>query len=572
MIDIVSVHAEAVYEINRTAGHRLAIHELCKTTNSVISIRSSKDELSDDEDDDDDDDDDDDNESSSEQEEDEMKIYEVAQLMIDVSHSLGPIRVILPSDDDDDDDDNNNDNNEEVEAGDGVADVVDGDQDEEVIHDEEEQARLIDEEIVNLLGNDNEVLVQNDTHTTNNYRYHESILTVTDGLGKTPLHILCENSCDLNMLKVILGSTRDNTNNPRAPTALSLLLAKDSKGCTPLHYMSYSRQCPFSSLKHVMDYCKPTSHFNEDRTSVLVDPTLCTDEDGETPLHWALDGYMSSRRIKELTRYSLDAIMVNNHKKKTPFDQFVTNFVDTDWTIHDVCGREVWENIQSYLRVIRDNYRDIQHTHHGKRQGKFDPDIWMPLHFIAGSPYDFPPIFTDLALNYCKADLQKFDFNGMLPLHLACGRKIVSSIHHQQHQLQQNKSCKDAVSMKILKKFPRGSLKLVKKTKRLALHLAVEMKMPMSLIAALIKTNPKSLNIPDPVTKLWPYVLASVDNDKSLSVSYALLRADPSVLQLAKRVEQRSDNLTGPIVADDSEYDNHSLRRTVRRLTIRDTL
>ena len=120
MIDIVSVHAEAVYEINRTAGHRLAIHELCKITNSVISIRSSKDELSDDEDDDDDDDDDDDNESSSEQEEDEMKIYEVAQLMIDVSHSLGPIRVILPSNDDDDDNNNNNDNNEEVEASDGV--------------------------------------------------------------------------------------------------------------------------------------------------------------------------------------------------------------------------------------------------------------------------------------------------------------------------------------------------------------------------------------------------------------------------------------------------------------------
>ncbi|MGK3742866.1 MAG: ankyrin repeat protein, partial [Bacillariaceae sp.] len=420
-------------------------------------------------------------------------------------------------------------------------------------------------------------LVQNDTYTSNNYRYHESILTVTDGLGKTPLHILCENSCDLNMMKVILGSTRDHTGNPRAPTALFLLLAKDSKGCTPLHYLSYSRQCPFSSLKHVMDYCKPTSHFNEDRTSVLVDPTLCTDDDGETPLHWALDGYMSSRRIKELTKYSLDAIMIRNHKEKTPFDQFVTNFVDTDWTIHDVCGREVWENIKSYLRVIRDNYRDIHHTTHGKRQGSFDSDFWMPLHFIAGSPYDFPPSFTDLALNYCKADLQKFDSNGMLPLHLACGRKSLFSAHHhhqqQQQQPQQNKSFNDTVSMKILKKFPRGSLKAVKKTKRLALHLAVETKMPMSLIAALIKTNPKSLNTPDPVTKLWPYVLAIVDNDKSLSVSYALLRADPSVLQLAKSVQQRSNNLTGPILADDREYDNdHSLRRTVRRLTIRDNV
>jgi hypothetical protein len=155
------------------------------------------------------------------------------------------------------------------------------------------------------------------------------------------------------------------------------------------------------------------------------------------------------------------------------------------------------------------------------------------------------------------------------------GAPAPSHHHHQQQQQQpqQNKSFNDTVSMKILKKFPRGSLKAVKKTKRLALHLAVETKMPMSLIAALIKTNPKSLNTPDPVTKLWPYVLAIVDNDKSLSVSYALLRADPSVLQLAKSVQQRSNNLTGPILADDREYDNdHSLRRTVRRLTIRDNV
>ena len=147
--------------------------------------------------------------------------------------------------------------------------------------------------------------------------------------------------------------------------------------------------------------------------------------------------------------------------------------------------------------------------------------------------------------------------------------------------------CSFFENMRILKKCQRASLIQVTSTKRLALHLAVETKKPLSLITALIRTNPRSLNIPDPVTKLWPYVLAGVrhnnnhvnsSNNVSLSVSFALLRADPSVLHLVQKNERVSntthtercttDRTLDEELAEES-YMEHSSRR-IRRLTIRD--
>ena len=607
----------------------MPIHELCKITTSPTSVRFSKDEISDDEEEGEDDDDSNEDDAAEELDqifdacelEEGTKMYEVTQFMIDISHSLGPIRVLSARDQSDDENDNNNRTDlsqiDEQQRGIGRNEPIglgnDGD----------------DESTGNVTGEDGDVeSSRGDGNSSGKVTVHESILTWTDSMGKTPLHVLCENSCDVNMLRVILGSTREATGNPRSPPALSLILAKDSRGSTPLHYLVYSRQCPFSSLKLMMEYCKPHASHHHDKYEYgkrnCIDPTLCTDVDGETPLHWALAGYVSSRRIKELTRYSVDAIMVRNQKGETPFDQFTTNFVDSDWTEHDICGNEVWENIQGYLRVIHDNEIGIKHRIskniaisnrkqrmsgiddnyiESGRQVKYEGSIdwidseWLPLHFLAGSAYDFPSIFMDFALRYCSDDLRKPDANGMLPLHLACGREkkeisnlIVSKSNNETTNTKRSNSTNaiGSLAMKILKKFQRASMTEVPSTKRLPLHLAVDTKKPLSLIAALIRTYPRSLNIADPVTKLWPYVLAGARNDgkqsvdnESLSVSFALLRADPSVLHLVLKNEYVSNltesersrsasynsNVDNDSTTEEESYKKHSNRR-IRRLTM----
>ncbi|KAG7355093.1 ankyrin repeat domain protein [Nitzschia inconspicua] len=567
-MDIVSMDSETVY---CTDGRyrRLVIHELCKMATTPPSIRQSKDEISDDERDEDDEahaDEDDDadlnvvtqhhehvHEHVVNEEEDETtahamgaekaldevkigtdsfpsrahqvdassceecerelnaKLCELSQLMIDISHSLGPMRVLLAT-------------SEESEST-----LVDQGTDQ------------TDEEFIGERGE--------------KYRCHESILTVPDSGGKTPLHILCEGSCDIRMMRVIFGNTRESTGNPSAPTAMSLLMAKDSRGSTPLHYLAFSRQCPFSSLQFIMDLCKPV--LTNDGDGIRIDPTLCCDSDGDTPLHWALDGYMSPRRIKELIRHSKDAIMALNNAGKRPFDQFAANFIDSEWKVHDVCGREVWDNIQAYLRVIFDvTNNNMQKDEDGKHSE------WLPLHLLAGSPFDLPPIFTDIALHYRDDDLSKTNADGMLPLHLACRRRSIN----------RDIPCDGSLALKILIKYPQAAYKGVTKSKRLGLHLAVATQKPMSLITALIKVYPRSLNSPDPITRLWPFVLAAVENEVSVGVSFTLLRADPSILHLAMKDEKRENNHRAKemmrLMAE-AELEDQSSRR-IRRLTIRD--
>ena len=340
------------------------------------------------------------------------------------------------------------------------------------------------------------------------FQVQESVLTVIDTFGKTPLHVLCENNADPNLLRVILESSRQhNDNNPCAPPISSLICAKDSRGSTPLHYLAYSRSCPFSTLKLMMDFCEPNQ---EKGTS--FDPTIFTDVDGDTPLHWALDGYMSPRRINQLVRYSKKALQIENSSGRRPFDQFVGNFVDSDWQLHDLCGREAWENIQAYLKALTENF------------GKEDGSEWLPLHMIASSSVEFPTVFIDMALHYGKDDLAKEDAMGNLPLHLACAKGYDNG-----------ESCDVSIAISMLTTYPQAAHKATRASKRLPLHLAVASKKPLPLIAALLKAYPSSLNIKDPRTGLWPFLLAGVENESSIDSTFCLLRADPSIIQIAIR-------------------------------------
>lgn len=441
------------------------------------------------------------------------KICELAQLMIDMSHSLGPIRVALSQDSSD-----------------------------EAVGEEQANDPSTEEEVVDEAGE--------------RYQFHDSILTVPDSNGKTPLHVLCEGSCDMRMMRIIFGNTRESTGNPSAPTSLSLLSATDSRGSTPLHYLAFSRQCPFSSIRYILDFCEPVSTNDED--NIRIDPTVCCDSDGDTPLHWALDGYSSPRRIKELLRHSKDAIVVLNNAGKRPFDQFAANFIDSEWKAHDISGRELWDSVQAYLRVVFDVAPD--ESCDTPQQG--NKSEWLPLHHLAGSRYDLPLIFTDIALHYSQDELSKADSHGMLPLHLACRRRSANP----------DIPCDGSIAYKILAKYPQAAYKAVEPSKRLALHLAVATQKPMSLITALIRAYPRSLNIPDPISRLWPYVLAGVENEISVGVSFTLLRADPSILHLAMKEERKKSQKAQEMLrlAAEAELEDQSSRR-IRRLTIRDT-
>ena len=447
-------------------NRRLVLHELCKVVSFPVT-EDNKGDVSDDED-----------EEAADQsgacpdcvKEENSHITSLIRYMIETSHGLGPVRFPTPSQPPDDEDANAND-------------------------EDEPQAPQLDE---------------NDHHS---FQIHESILTVTDVLGKTPLHVLCESSADRSALEVILDCTRENSGNLSAPTALSLIGARDSNGSTPLHYLSYSRVCPYSSLVLLMDHCCPETGQG------LPDPTILTDMDGDTPLHWAFDGYMSPRRIKQLIRYHKKALWVKNSLGRRPLDQFVENFVDADWYLHELCGREVWENIQGYLKVMSDQYEEEGSS--GAPGEEEKPAGWFPVHTLASSIVDFPSVFLDIALFYSRDEVSKEDSNGHLPLHLACGRR---SGHP-------DTGCDGIVATKILAANTQAAFQRAPDTGRLPIHIAIASEKPLPLIAALLKVYPSSLNVLDPVTGLHPFLLSGLCNDGEITVTYGLLRADPSIVR-----------------------------------------
>jgi hypothetical protein len=73
---------------------------------------------------------------------------------------------------------------------------------------------------------------------------HKSALTVTDGLGATPLHLLTgEGSAHIDLVRVFLdgclfGEDENNGDNARRPSVLAILSAQNGHGCTPLHFLS----------------------------------------------------------------------------------------------------------------------------------------------------------------------------------------------------------------------------------------------------------------------------------------------------------------------------------------------
>jgi hypothetical protein len=226
------------------------------------------------------------------------------------------------------------------------------------------------------------------------------------------------------------------------------------------------------------------------------------------------------------------------------------NFVDAEWKEHEITANEAWGSIQAYLKVLEDPQdSDVKYE-------------WSPLHMLAASPIVFPPVFYDIAIYYCREDMSKVDAEGRLSLHLACAQTSKADAGPD-----------DSIfAHKLVIEYPQAAYKAATKSKRLPIHFAVEARKPLKLIAALLKAYPNSLNVKDPITRLWPFLLAASHSEDNVDTSYSLLRADPSILQLAisaliSKSEQRAAYPS--LLTNTYELEEHSHRR-LRRLKIRE--
>ena len=67
---------------------------------------------------------------------------------------------------------------------------------------------------------------------------HQSVLSMTDGLGATPLHILTgEGSAHIDLARIFVDGC-NASGDTRRPSVYELLSAQNGHGCTPLHFLS----------------------------------------------------------------------------------------------------------------------------------------------------------------------------------------------------------------------------------------------------------------------------------------------------------------------------------------------
>eukprot|EP00934_Nitzschia_sp_Nitz4_P008976 Nitzschia sp. Nitz4//scaffold29_size155292//30663//33935//NITZ4_002642-RA/size155292-augustus-gene-0.220-mRNA-1//-1//CDS//3329546400//8966//frame0 len=334
---------------------------------------------------------------------------------------------------------------------------------------------------------------------------HTSVLTVSDRMALTPLHSLCYGWMDSRWLR-LLFSTLSSPEAPAGVPIQRLISAPDSNGATPLHYLACSHKCPLSVLRLFMKYCKPMSDG--------WDATLLKDDDSDNPLHWAFERGLSPRRIQELLRYSHASLSQPNASNCLPFDLFYGSVhLEELWEDMDVAdpGLPVqemedelrhlfWRRLEAYLRVLP--------AHH-----EAPSESMLPIHRVGASLVRMAPMVIDLALSLHSGDLLSPDSTGRLPLHWAL------------------ETSDTVVASCFLEKEPKSAA-VADNNGRLPLHTALAQGgvALYNVVHRLLRENPKSLYIEDPVTGLWPWLLAAVSSNVPLDVCFSLLREDPAMV------------------------------------------
>ncbi|KAL3786199.1 hypothetical protein HJC23_001275 [Cyclotella cryptica] len=181
------------------------------------------------------------------------------------------------------------------------------------------------------------------TKDTSTKVLHESVLTMTDALGATPLHLLTgEGSAHEDIVRLFLDKCRGwdmdamHEEHSRRPTLYALVSAQNCHGCTPLHFLSGKMAVSYGTndevLRLILDRFEKDNIINnnqscslDDIPSLPIHPLLIPDGDGDLPLHYASSIGASPPLLSILTKYPTThrAALVRNAEGRLPIDELI---------------------------------------------------------------------------------------------------------------------------------------------------------------------------------------------------------------------------------------------------------
>lgn len=251
-----------------------------------------------------------------------------------------------------------------------------------------------------------------------------------------------------------------------------------------------------------------------------------TTADGETALHWAV----RLSAPKEILMLLLSAnpssgVMAKDKQGVTPlalvWDRHRKMLLETT-TATDLDRLFCWKRILLLLKVssvCRDKPREFEVV-------TLDDTTTLPLHIVARCPS--PPGLFPFMTNIFRDEMKEKDEHGRLPLAVACCHPVANRASDAQTKIEM---LSRVYPLAIFDRDMQGRLPLF-----LALDSGVEWEEGVN---ALVEKHPRSIAMRDPVTGLFPFMLAAAsssrtneqDETKSLSTIFQLLQKDPTVLR-----------------------------------------
>jgi len=328
-----------------------------------------------------------------------------------------------------------------------------------------------------------------------------AMIVCDDKYGYTPLHCLCETQPTKAIINAMLFCER------RASLSFSAASIQDRRGFTPLHLACMDRS-PLEVIRCILNYCPASA--------------VMYDNFGFTPIDrvWQCNT-ISTAYILRVTEFS------------EPIEPFLNSCAVDIWYLVVLLAQSAYSLRQ--LKTQRATHLNIPN----------DTSTNSVLHAIFGAGISIPSPLPHLAMMIHGSGVREVNGNGNYPLHEAAGNVIISpNYRHQESDLMSldisvdgNNESDDSfdfhdelvlddiedISLSpplsrspigmIIKAFPEA-VKIRNKVGRFPIHLALATgKTWNEGVQSLIITFPQCLEMKDPVTKLYPFMLAAVNTD-----------------------------------------------------------
>jgi ankyrin repeat protein len=395
----------------------------------------------------------------------------------------------------------------------------------------------------------------------------DSVLTVSDQVGSTPLHYLFKKipirqQSHIRYVELIIEmSARVDEKRKTSFYWNELMLQQDDLGGTPLHDMAENTAIDYLAVSSVLKKCNDVWE-----SRCLIHPLLQRDNSGDLPIHTACENADANEQWIEAFVGFLDSdykVTYDTVFARKCLLYILESFVDANemefqqfWNDNNYWPSTIFVRCVSLQQILSSNER-MDDIHWSSLRTPFDdtlPKLRVLLEaaaksnmyhthqtqeykislesvHLAASVPNFPTIILQMMALHDQSALLRSDEHGRIPLHYA----LVATPGNQEQDSRDlaywsaNDESRSLVQF-ILDNAP-SSADIHDIDGRLPIHLAIAKNRDLSsVVLPIIAASPGSISAIDPCTNLKPFLLAASHDNASLDLIFRLAALEPNLI------------------------------------------